>query len=69
MVASNSLMHYHLMAFKFHMYIRWGYPLSFVAVGLLCGFLLSMFSIVGLIFPLTCSAAMFYTQNKKGAYK
>lgn len=65
LIYSPLMMHYHLMDFKIHTYIRWGYPLSFVAVGLLCGFLLSMFSIAGLIFPLTWSAAMFYTRNKK----
>ena len=33
--------------FQFHMYIRNGYPLSVVAVGLLCRFLIFMFSIAG----------------------
>ena len=38
------MVHFHLIPFQFRVYIRNGYPLSVVAVGLLCRFLLSMFS-------------------------
>ena len=69
LIYSPLMMHSHLIAFKFHMYIRRGYALSVVAVGLLCRSLLSMFSIAGLLFSLTLSGAMFYTRNKKGAYE
>ena len=47
LICSLLMVHFHLIAFQFHMYIRNGYPLSVVAVGLLCRFLLFMISIAG----------------------
>ena len=39
--------HFHLIAYQFHMFTQRGYPLSVVAVSLLCGFLLTVFSSAG----------------------
>ena len=47
LICSPLIVHFHLIAFQFHMYIWRGYPLSVVAVGLLCRFLLTVFSIAG----------------------
>ena len=63
LIYSPLMVHFHLKVFQFHMHIRRGYPLSVVTVGLLCRFLLSVFSIAG--FYSRDQLPCFATETKK----